>query len=195
MSITIRAARQDDARTLARIIDIAGHGLPAYLWKGMASANETPLDVGTERAARSSGGFSWRNAHLAVTDGQIAGGLIGYRLGEDPQPIDDLPAMFRPLQALENRVPGSYYINALACFEAFRQSGVGLALLAQAEALGATAKGISLIVSDTNQPALKLYRRRGFVEMAREPLVRNGWRGSGQNWVLMTKPTGRFSRA
>ena len=38
-----------------------------------------------------------------------------------------LPAMFRPLQALENRAPGTQYVNVLATYPAFRRRGVARA--------------------------------------------------------------------
>lgn len=190
MPITLRAATRDDARALAQIIDIAGEGLPGYLWAGMAGPGEAPRDVGMARAARDAGGFSWRNAHLAEVDGQVAGGLISYRLGTDPEPLDDLPPMLRPLQALENRAPGSHYVNAIATLAPFRGRGVGRALMAQAAALGAEAPELSLIVSSGNAPALRLHARLGYGERAREPMVGNGWRATGSHWVLMVRPVG-----
>ena len=188
MPITLRAASREDARDLARIIDIAGEGLPGHLWARMAGPGETPLDVGTARAARDMGGFSWRNAHLAEVDGQVAGGMISYRLGQDPEPLDDLPPLFRPLQALENRAPGSHYINAIATLAPFRGRGVGRALMAQAAALGVDAPELSLIVSSGNAPARRLYARLGYSERAREPMVGTGWRATGSHWVLMVRP-------
>jgi len=193
MAIIIRRASRDDAAALARIIDLAGEGLPSYLWAGMAGPGQTPRDVGAERARRDTGGFSWRNADVAVIAGEVAGGVISYEIPADPVPLDGLPAMFRPLQALENRVPGSRYINAIATLPEYRGRGIGTALMREAEVSGATAlapggAGMSLIVTDTNVAAIRLYRALGYVERAREALVAGGWSSAARDWVLMVKP-------
>lgn len=187
-TIEIRPARRTDAHDLARLIDMAGEGLPAHLWAGMAAPGEAALDVGMARAARDAGGFSWRNAHLAVIDGAVAGGLVSYRLGRAPEPTGDLPAIIRPLQVLENQAPGSHYINAIATYPSFRRCGVGAALMAQAQALAAGAPSISLIVADANEAALRLYASCGFAERARAPLVSNGWQCAARHWLLLEKP-------
>ncbi|MCC5987686.1 MAG: GNAT family N-acetyltransferase [Pararhodobacter sp.] len=188
MAPTIRPARREDARDLARLIDIAGEGLPGHLWAGMAGPGEAPLDIGTIRAARDSGGFSWRNAHIAEIDNAPAGALVSYRLGTEPQPIEDLPAIIRPLQWLENQAPGSHYINAIATYPPYRRRGIAAALMVQAESLAAGAPSLSLIVADGNAAALRLYASCGYGEQARAPLVSNGWQCSAENWLLLVKP-------
>ena len=52
-----------DAADLARLVDLAGEGLPSYLWARMAEPGEDAFAVGERRrAARDEGAFSWRNA-------------------------------------------------------------------------------------------------------------------------------------
>ena len=114
--------------------------------------------------------------------------LVTYTIAEAPEPLDDLPPMFRPLQALENRVPGSLYVNMLATYPAFRRRGVATLLLAEAGRQAATARGLSLIVADDNHDARRLYRAFGFAEVAEEPLVADGWVTESRAWVLMLKP-------
>jgi ribosomal protein S18 acetylase RimI-like enzyme len=46
---------------------------------------------------------------------------------------------------------------------------------------------MSLIVSDANRGACRLYVRLGYVEIARRPMVKEQWRNAGDDWVLMTK--------
>jgi hypothetical protein len=48
----MRPARLEDADVLARLTDMAGHGLPFHLWAEAAGAGETPLDVGRRRVER-----------------------------------------------------------------------------------------------------------------------------------------------
>jgi ribosomal protein S18 acetylase RimI-like enzyme len=120
------------------------------------------------------------------TASDVAGCLIAYDTGCDPQPLDKLPPMFRPLQALENMVPGTRYINVLACYPEFRRMGIGRLLMETQEPLGGP-NGRSVIVADQNEPATALYRSLGFSEVARLPIVKEGWRCDSSGWVLLTK--------
>ena len=91
-----RKAAPDDAETLAELVDMAGEGLPAYLWGKMAEPGETAWSVGRRRARRDEGSFSWRNAVMLDVDGQPVATLIGYPLPEAPEPIPaDMPGMLR----------------------------------------------------------------------------------------------------
>jgi len=185
----LRPARREDAPDLARLVDLAGEGLPSYLWAGMAEPGESAFDVGVRRAARDEGAFTWRNAVIAEFAGRIAGALVAYPIGSTPAPLDDLPAMFRPLQALENRALGTLYVNVLATYEPYRRRGVASRLLAEAERMGGRG-GLSLIVADRNPTARRLYEGFGFVEVAREPMVKDGWVTGAEAWLLMVREAG-----
>lgn len=185
-------ASPDDADALARLVNMAGEGLPLYLWERMAGPGESAWDVGRQRARRDEGAFSWRNAvvlrHGDVADGAAIACLIGYDIPDAPQPVDDLPAMFVPLQELENLAPGTWYVNVLATLPAHRGRGLGSRLLDFAEARARTAgrRGMSLIVDDSNLGARRLYERRGYRETARRPMVKEDWDNPGTDWVLLT---------
>src|SRR3546814_3144120 len=65
---------------------------------------------------------------------------------------------------LERTVPGSFYVNALAVFEGYRDCGIGTRLL-QAAAGRATAVGctrLSLLVFARNLAAARLFERNGY---------------------------------
>jgi GNAT superfamily N-acetyltransferase len=100
----------------------------------MAEEGETARDVGQRRARREEGSFSYRNAIIAEEDGRPAACLIGYALPDAPEPIgyDTMPAMFVPMQELENLAPGTWYVNVLAAYPEFRGRGIGAGLLALA---------------------------------------------------------------
>ena len=100
-----------------------------------------------------------------------------------------MPTMFVPLQQLENLAPGTWYINVLAVRPQFRRLGLGTKLLSLADetakALGMS--GLSVIVSDANWGARRLYERCRYKERGARPMVKEHWENDGQNWVLLTK--------
>jgi ribosomal protein S18 acetylase RimI-like enzyme len=156
----------------------------------MAERGETAWDVGRRRAAREEGSFSYRNATIVEHDGQCAGCLIGYEIPDQPTPIAaDTPGMFGPLLELENLAAGTWYINVLAVSPQFRGRGLGTKLLnlAHKTARSLKKRGVSIITSDANTGARRLYERAGYGEIAIRPMVKENWENTGQNWVLLIK--------
>ncbi|XKE46105.1 GNAT family N-acetyltransferase [Halomonas organivorans] len=189
--MNVRDARKDDARDLAYLINLAGEGMPEYLWRRMAGEGESPMAVGIERAGREEGGFSYRHARVCVHRGRVLGMILDYRL---PDPYDlaalaDCPSVVRPLVRLEARVPGSWYINAIATCPDARGKGVARLLMAQAEAsaIAAGCETLSLIVASENRPARRLYDRQGFDEIASLPVIAYPGCRHGGEWQLMTR--------
>ncbi|MDX5350347.1 MAG: GNAT family N-acetyltransferase [Paracoccaceae bacterium] len=187
----IREAQASDAAHLVRFINMAADDLPLHFWRRSVGPDGDPWALGRERAARETGNFSYRNAWLAEVDGQVAACLLGYPAEDEPGPIDpDTPPIFVPLLELEAMAPGSWYLNVLATYDQFRGQGCGSALLARAEEI-AREKGhktISLIAEDTHQDALRLYRAKGYREVARRPVVKGDWQVDASEWILFVKP-------
>lgn len=187
----IRRARPDDAGALAELINFAGEGLPLYLWESMAEKDETAWDVGRRRAKRDEGGFSYKNAIVLEVDAKVVACLVGYPIPEEPRPIDygNIPPVLVPLEELEGLAAGTWYVNVLASYPEFRGKGYGTQLLSIAERLAAGAGRIrlSLIVSDANTKAHRLYERCGYRVIAERPMVKEGWQNGGERWVLLTK--------
>jgi ribosomal protein S18 acetylase RimI-like enzyme len=176
---------------MAELVNIAGEGLPLYLWSKMTTPGQDPWEVGRARAQRENGGFSYRNTTLLVADRIVVGGIIGYPLPDEPEPIDydNMPAMFIPLQRLENLACGTWYVNVLATLPDYRNRGYGSRLLALADqrALETGRNGASIIVSDGNSAARRLYERCGYRIVAEQPMVKERWQNPGQNWILLIK--------
>jgi ribosomal protein S18 acetylase RimI-like enzyme len=193
--LKIRDATSSDCAELAQLINFAGEGLPLYLWEKTAAPGEDPWHVGRERAARETGSFSYRNAVIAEVDGKVAGALIGYPVSAEPEAIDttNTPPMFVPLLELENLAGGTWYVNAVATFPEARGRGVGSKLMRWAEQRASELElgGLSLIVSDANTGARKLYEHLGYAEVARRPMVREQWQTDGRDWVLMIRKHGQ----
>jgi len=189
--MVIRNATANDAEHLALLINLAGEGLPLFLWRRMANPGQDPLRVGASRAAREEGSFSYRNARVLEIDGAVAGMLLSYPLPDSGAAgnADDCPDVIRPLLELEARVPGSWYINAIATYEPFRGRGVASALMSacESEALAARAETLSLIVASENTGAHKLYVKLGYREIAARPLLVFPGGPAGGQWLLMVK--------
>lgn len=186
----IRRAEAADAAHLVRFINMAADDLPLHFWRKSVGPEGDALAYGQERAARESGNFSYRNAWLAEVGDEVAACLLGYAAEEEPGPIDpDTPAIFVPLLELEALAPGSWYLNVLATYDAHRGKGCGGALLAHAETVAREAghRVISLIAADTHRDALRLYRARGYGEVARRAVVKGDWQVDAAQWILFTK--------
>jgi ribosomal protein S18 acetylase RimI-like enzyme len=186
-----RAATREDAAAMAELVNVAGENLPLYLWTRMAAPGQSAWEFGRLRAQREEGAFSYRNTVIVeAADAGVAGCLVGYPLPKRPEPIPpDLPPLFRPLQELENLAPATWYVNVLAVYPEHRGRGLGSGLLALADRIAADlgSSGLSIIVSDANAGARRLYERRGYREAATRPMVKEEWENAGRNWVLLVK--------
>lgn len=187
VSATLRPARREDARDIAVLGDMAGHGLPSHFWRRTALPGEDPLGIGIARAARDDADFSWRNAAVIEADGRVAAALVAYPVGDTPQPLDGLSPILRTLQALEDRAPGSQYVNVVAVYPEFRRRGYARRLLEEA-VRRAGPRPLSLIVEDTNAPARRLYEAFGFRIAAEVPMAKEDWQSDGTAWILMIRP-------
>ena len=127
----IRPAVAGDVHALVELVNFAGEGMPLYLWERMAEEGESGWECGRRRARREEGDFSYRNAIVAETEGEVAACMIGYAIPDEPGEIDTdtMPAMFVPLQELENLAAGSWYTDILAVYPQFRGRGFGTILL------------------------------------------------------------------
>ncbi len=170
---SIRQAQASDAENLAKLINLAGEGIPNWLWTRACVEGQTPLEVGTERAKRKSGGFSYTNAMMADRNGSPIGMVLSYAITQAPtEDPDDLPAPIAPFVALEKLSVDTWYINALAVFANGQNRGVGTKLLAAAEAR-ARASGfdrMSIQVYAQNTGAVRLYKRFGYDQVASDPV-------------------------
>jgi len=94
--------------------------------------------------------------------------------------------MFRPLTELESKAPGCCLINLVATFPEFRGRKAGLGLMKFAETRRGE-NGLCLTVGDTNVAAREFYRRLGYRNVARRPVIKEGWVTPYSDWLLMVK--------
>ena len=158
----------------------------------MTAPGQSLLELGSERARRDTGGFSYRNAIVAEIGGEVVACLVGYRLDDpyDLSGLDEMPELVRPLVLLEAKAPDSWYINVLAAFPEVQRQGLGRQLLDITESKGGEmgAPAVSVIVGTWNRGARRLYARAGFDRPASEPaILPPGFPHKG-DWELMVKP-------
>ena len=191
----LRRARREDGRRVAELMNVAGHGLPAYLWSLSAEDGQEPLDVGTARAAREDGNFSYRNAVVAEEDGEAVAMVLAYRLPEAGETVDldETPELLRPLVELELLAPGTFYVNGLATLPGYRGRGLGSKLLEVANdlAMEAGCDELSLEVFEQNAGAVRLYESHGYRTVARRPAVPHPSYPYDGDILLMTRKEAR----
>ncbi len=195
VDIEIRRGQPSDSGELAQLMNVAGEGIPAYIWSLMSASADDVMEFGARRVERPEGAFSFTNTRVAVVSGQLAGMLLGYRL-PDPCEIgsdSDCPDVVRPLVELEALAPGSWYINAVATSAAHRGKGIGTRLMELAESLAghSGAAVLSLIVAEENAAAKSLYEKLGYETRARRAIIPFPGCPHGGDWILMTKPARR----
>ena len=186
--ISFRPATKDDGQQLARLVNYAGEGMPLYYWQKVAKEGMDPWQIGENRAQREEGSFSYTHSTMTEVDGKVAGCLICYVLPSNPEPIDydEMPPMFVPIQELEDSAPDTQYVSVLAVHPEFRNLGIGARLLKAAEEIN-KGRRMSIVVSDGNPGAERLYERTGYQREATRTMVKEDWENPGKNWVLMLK--------
>lgn len=189
--IKIRRAAATDAAVLTELVHIASEGFAEVFWRQQAAPGQDPWEVGRHRQLQK---LEQGETEIWVVENGVAvvAGLTGYPIGPQPeQPGPDMPPMVRPLIELEALAANTWYVNVLATLPEHRNLGLGSELLQLAEhrAHAFRLKRLSIIVSNGNDGARRLYERHGYAEEARRPMVKDGWQNDGSEWVLLTRPT------
>jgi len=189
--LEIVKAKKSNSFDLAKLINIAGEGIPEYLWNDAKNGDESSMAVGAKRAEREEGGFSYKNAMICSLDNILVGMILAYRQ-EDPYEIGELsqyPNVVQPLVELESKAPGSWYINAIAVYEEYRGKGVARQLMYTTEnqAVCSGCDSMSLIVASENLGAKGLYESLGFEVRDSRPVVSYPGCIHTGDWLLMTK--------
>jgi len=193
----IKTATPDHAYQIAQLINLASHNILEIFWQMQASKEQTPLEVAAKLVQSENDEISYKNTRLYLdetlssNESPILGMVQAYKL---PTPYDvsklyNHPPLIRQLMRLEAKVPGTWYINALATVPAHQRSGVATSLLADThqKAQEHNCKQISLIVASQNSPAVKLYEKTGFEPRANAPIIAAPNSNLKGDWVLMVK--------
>ena len=133
------------------------------------------------------GELSWRHANLAERDGETAGLMLGF-----PEPdAPPVPVGTDSYSELVAQTGGGWHISKVAVHAHWRGRGVAGRLLEAAEErrLESAERRLFLIAPDSFSEALQLYRKHGFRERDRRPMVmpRGALDLGARDWVLMIK--------
>src|SRR5438105_10278254 len=190
-----------------RIAELFG-GDPGEEASGIAGSRDKAIAFGTGMVRLPDGPQSWRHTVIAELDGRVVGILMA---GGDRKDVRVTPrlvylalATFGPLGILrlltrlrarvrvQPKIPnGAFHLAEIDVDPAYRNQGIGGALLgyAEAEARAAGYRLISLTTSTPN-PARRLYERNGFriVATKTDPAYKRYTRIDGRH--LMVKELG-----
>ena len=171
ISFALRPARPEDCKDIAKLFLISSDGLAEYIWSGLAEPGADLAVVGAQRYARAGVPFSYEKCLLAVSGEEVLGMLHSFPMPpRDEEDLEEDPVL-RPYAELEDA--GSLYVSSVALYPEYRGNGIGTLLLAAAdeEARRQELPRVSLICFEKNEGAMRLYRRFGYREIDRRPLV------------------------
>ena len=190
--ITLRAAKPSDAADLAILDNLASHGISAWFWQRESKSLEEALCKGRARFAKKDSVYGWINSTVAVDEqDSICGTVCGYVMPEADDEVDEIkksaPAMV-PIFELFDQITHSWLIDSLAVYPTHQGKGIASKLLDDSldKARLKAQKHASLVVEDSNQPALKLYLSRGFEAVETRAYVEFDGPGETKFWQLMT---------
>jgi CheY-like chemotaxis protein len=183
--VSIRAATLDDIPMLVSMINTAGAGIPLQSWRRACSNGQNPWDKGRELMLDERADIYYGNSWIAQTPSGGLGGLVLY-LAPKVNASDDTSGCFKPIKELEDEAAGTAHVSYLCTIDTWRGQGIGSALLRFSESRRGP-KGMSVIVAGSNSGARALYRRFGYVEQSRRPMVMPDGRTGSDAWILMLK--------
>ena len=181
-AFAVRPARPEDCGDIAMLFLLSSDGLAEYIWSQAGPEGASPLETGRQRYAREGVDFSYQNCLVAEEDGQVIAMLHSFVMPPSNETGDEAAAndndngepvdpVLQPYAELED--PGSLYISGVAVTPEHRGRGLGRKLMEQARARAEALDlpRVSLICFEANETAMQLYRRLGYAEVDRRPVV------------------------
>lgn len=187
--LKFRRADEGDVEFVAKHANQAGEGFPLIMWQRMGDPECNPWTIGCKRVRSDDSPIFYKRAWIAELGGTRVGCLICKAILEGAMhDSSEQPEMVRPLIELENQAMSTGNIFVLSTEADFQGRSIGSQMLEYAEQYSGK-NGMSLVVSDGNKGAKRLYERVGYVAKSSLPMVKKyGWVNSGENWLLMIKP-------
>ena len=95
--LRFRNGAKEDSGDLALLLDVAGRGLPAYLWSIEAKQGQSAYEYGREKIRSDENRRSYhKNWYVAEKNGILVGAFFGF-IVETPYPeidYNDIPNLF-----------------------------------------------------------------------------------------------------
>jgi ribosomal protein S18 acetylase RimI-like enzyme len=194
--ISIRDAEGGDARALAEVCIMAGHGVMELFYEGLVPGKSV-IDCVMARRILDRDSFATFRRWRVATDasGHFLGALnsLPHRalMNAPDDPLLD-EARLRPIAALlelEEEAGDSYYVNIIAVYPQYRRSGAGAALMRDAEHLARLQKfsRMSLCTFEDDPGLMGFYRGQGFETQARRAIEPHPAIAMSGHFVLMTR--------
>jgi ribosomal protein S18 acetylase RimI-like enzyme len=194
--IFIRDAEAGDARALAEVCVMAGHGVMELFYAGLVPGRSV-IDCVMARRILDRDSFAAFRHWRVATD--ASGDFLGALNSLPHKALMDAPddplleqAKMRPIAGLlelEEVPAGSYYVNIIAVYPQHRRSGAGAALMRDAERLARLQKfsRMSLCTFEDDPALMGFYRGQGFETQERRAIEPHPAIGMSGHFVLMTR--------
>ncbi|MEM9332309.1 MAG: GNAT family N-acetyltransferase [Pseudomonadota bacterium] len=193
--IFLRPAKITDAADLAILEDIAGHGISLWFWmQEIKSGFEADaMALGKQRMASDDLICGWKNSVVAVNaSDQVIGNIASYLMPTQEESLDEAKTntpVFVPVYELFAKTTGSWLVDSLGVYPEFRGQGAGRILLKDSleRAQNSGVSKASLVVENSNKPALNLYAEFGFETTDSRPFIEFNGPSATTEWLLMQK--------
>jgi ribosomal protein S18 acetylase RimI-like enzyme len=194
--ILIRDAVEGDARALAEVGILAGHGVMELFYEGLVPGKSVIECVMARRILDRDSFATFRRWRIATdASGNFLGALNSlphkaFMNAPDDPLLDE--ARLRPIAALlelEEAAGDSYYVNIIAVYPQHRRSGAGAALMRDAEQLARLKnfRRMSLCTFEDDPGLMGFYRGQGFETQARRAIEPHRAIAMSGHFVLMTR--------
>jgi len=193
--ITLQPANVADCADLARLDNVASHGISVWYWQMVGSpspqvsiSEEAALKFGAQRMASADSSFGFKNAVIARVNEKIAGFACGFPwMRNDVDIAKDQNPVLKPVSELFAQCQDGWWLDGLAVYVQYRNLGLGGRLLDDCfrRAKMAGKNRLFLAAEDSNEGALALYYSRGFVERDRRDCFPYNKEVTTKYWLLL----------
>ena len=189
MGIETRKSTIADIAHLIRVCTMAQGGFIEALYGGLDQSVEEIIETNLSNPTLTD---FYENYWVAHSHNEVVGGLHSFPWADFendiPNPLvpEDRYLIERPF--LEIDATGTYYIHALTVFPEFTRQGIGSLLLKLARQLAVERDftELGLHVFAENSVAVSLYKKHGYREMGRRPIIPHPRMDYSGDILLMT---------
>lgn len=167
-SLQIREGRESDCLILAELINESADGAVEYLFAGLSSRH-SPVESMAQLLAQEVY-YSYENAVVAEFEGNVVGMALsfpeeGLSINSQMQKRYSAQKLQYIRYFVDNKIAGSWHLDALCVHADFRNYGIGARLLAAVKenALRYNFSKVGVFVFGSNEAGTRFYKRHGFV--------------------------------